>query len=211
MPNKYPLGRIHPHGSGGKSVYQQAFQNCQGFSLFGLLLGGSMLVGGLVLALSGLVYGTFAVGAGLGIAYAGALCASDELEKVPIPNTGYEDSGSRNHFSEADKDFLEELELLASKFEEATNAGEWQKVIGLGLIFKQLLDHHWAPFIEYGHPDRDADSILALSGSIDRDTMLNRCHYLFTVGIRKLTPEQRAAVDGKQFHYDTGTGELGFL
>ncbi|MGJ3241502.1 MAG: hypothetical protein ACFE0O_00885 [Opitutales bacterium] len=26
MSSRYPLGRIHPHGSGGKSVYQRAAQ-----------------------------------------------------------------------------------------------------------------------------------------------------------------------------------------
>lgn len=45
---KYPLGRIHPHGSGGKSVYQRAAQEANESSS-GFLSPIFMVLGSLIL------------------------------------------------------------------------------------------------------------------------------------------------------------------
>ena len=45
--SRYPLGRIHPHGSGGKSVYQRAgsIRTKDGFLFKSFLYGIGVLVG----------------------------------------------------------------------------------------------------------------------------------------------------------------------
>jgi hypothetical protein len=52
MRQNYPLGRIHPHGSGGKSVYQAAWAaGMAGSSVFLTILGVILILGCAYLAI----------------------------------------------------------------------------------------------------------------------------------------------------------------
>lgn len=68
---KEPLGRIHPHGSGGKSVYQRAAQESNEVfeSAFSFICGcvGYGLLGLCAIAFIGALATTGEVGSGLGV------------------------------------------------------------------------------------------------------------------------------------------------
>lgn len=82
MSQKYPLGRIHPHGSRGKSAYQNAWRAAtSGFSIFGAVLGVLMMTTGLALSLYALFTEPSMAMFGFAIVWAGWRSLQDEQKK----------------------------------------------------------------------------------------------------------------------------------
>lgn len=209
MSHDYPLGRIHPHGHSGQSVYQLAAANKDlGGSFFGpfLLWSAPIIIFSILLGVFGVWLIVFLI--------AGVLVLIPLLMMLGARETSTERVSpppqiAESELPQCDRELLQQIRLFRAQFQTAARLEKWCEAYLYICIYEEVLrDSCWTPFLERDHPNRPMDSRIASGQYKGHLGLLRDCETLKRYVIRRISKEELALVDKVRGHYDLSTGKL---
>lgn len=223
MSQDYPLGRIHPHGHRGKSVYQLAAAGKAFVGTgFGIFFGlGIALIGVffLIVAISNGFEEISLLGVIIGIIWIGLKEAGIDLEEIPgalweigsesVPATPPVRRDPTAPLSACDEKLLADMRRYAARMQYAAKLGKWIEVLAYACFLKPLTEEGpWAPYFQLQHPQRPAESILAKGIRDDHKILIRQCQSIQTYALKHVSQAELAMVEGLRAVYYPETGEL---
>ena len=223
MSQNYPLGRFHPHGHSGKSVYQlaaagKAFVGTGYGVFYGL---GIAMVGlfFLMVAISSDVESLNILGVIIGIIWIGLKEAGIDLEEVPatlweigsdsVPATPPVRRDPTAPLPACDEKLLADMRRYAARMQYAAKLEKWIEVFAYACFLEPLTEEGpWAPYFQCHHSQQPAESVLAKGIRDDHKTLLSKCRSIQRYALKHVSQPELAIVEGVKAVYYPETGEL---
>lgn len=224
MSQEQPLGRIHPHGHSGKSVYQLAAAGKEFIGIgFTVCLGLVVAFIGVISLVAGIASGAddfnvLAVVIGiivLGLREAGLDLGDlwDALTETRHSHVSVAETPVQKDpdapLPDCDKDLLEDMRQFAARMQYAAKLSKWIEVLAYASFLDQMtVSGPWAPYFQSHHPQRPKESVLAAGVRDDHQTLLNQCRAIQRYALRNISQPELDMIEGLKAAYYPGTGEL---